>query len=128
MARFNKVASLAYSCFRTKANYNWIRVDRKDNYIGVVTCKCGDTVTEIIYNSRKRSAQILTFDKTHIEEDRFSTLLKNLGIKSTIEVYNHPTEWEGLISPLLVGLMPHSPSGRVDNEQFKLILEQSENR
>jgi hypothetical protein len=112
MARFDKVKKLAYACFTLKAGWlGYVRAVPEDNYIGVVICsKSGETITDMIYNPKQKFLKIMTFDKDHIEEDNFSGLLKNLGVKSEVEL----REISGLSF-----LLPHSPSGRVEDEIFE---------
>jgi hypothetical protein len=113
MARFDKVAKLAYECFKDKAGYmGYVKVNKKDNYIGVVTCDCcGDIITDMTYDPRQKFARIMTFDSKHREENLFSDLLKKLKIKSEIELCKRT-----LAASVFAGFLPQSPSGRAEDE------------
>ncbi len=123
MSRFEKVAKLADACFKERLGpWSYIHVNKRDNYIALVeNYKMGDILTEVFYNPREKTAEILTFDENHIEESCFSRLLDKIGIKSTVEICEYPENSEYTFP------LPLSPSGRskliddILDEAFKPI-------
>ena len=115
MARFDKIARLAYECFNDKTGYfGWVRVDKSENYIGIVTCKCGDSITDILYDPVQKSAKVITFDPNHFEENRFAELCHNIKVDAKVEFKKRGSDIHGMM-----GGMARSPSGKVDEEVLR---------
>ena len=118
MARFDRIARLAYACFKYENIYpfGWIEIDPKNDYIAFVT-SIGSAVTEVFYDPEIQSVEIFTYGHDLIgirQEKKFEGLLQRMGIDHTIYVRPRPKT-----SPTSVPF-PTTPSGR-DNQLMRNI-------
>ena len=121
MARFDKVSKLAAACFGNKVGYfGYFSVNRNGNCISFGDNESVGT-TDILYDPKNRSARVVTYDREHIEEDRFSELCKNIGVDASVEFKEYDPYVRFGKTKIKISTIPDSPLGFLGQEYSEIL-------